>query len=187
VKKREHHHSWAFLSWFEWFTDIIIPYLLIILAIELLIENPLWVLYDLEQWHAITYLDYAILFFFIVDLSFKWWHVKNLTQFVKLYWLDILAVLPFYLGFRVYARFAGLLSTGEEIAAMQKVAHEAVLTREAQLADDLGKLARDEKFLREARPLTRFVQTMERSLRIVSGRQDVGHQGMKHAILKSEH
>ncbi|MBI4150870.1 hypothetical protein HY492_01975 [Candidatus Woesearchaeota archaeon] len=184
----EHHHKYAFLRWFEWFTDLIIPYLLIILAIELLLDNPFWTLYSLEHFEPfVHYLDQFILFFFVVDLTFKWFHVRNLARFVKLYWLDILAVLPFYLGFRVYARFAGIVMAGEELAEAQKIAHEAVLAREAKLLREADALVKEERILKESRPVLRVLQTIERSLRFASGRQDIAHEGMKHTILKSEH
>ncbi|MBI4145635.1 hypothetical protein HY493_05540 [Candidatus Woesearchaeota archaeon] len=183
----EHHHRWKVLRWFEWFTDMIIPYLLVILAIELVLDNPLWTLYSLEPFGPlIAYLDQFILFFFVVDLTFKWFHVQNVVKFVKLYWLDILAVLPLYLGFRIYARFTSLALAGEEIAEAQKVAHEIVLAREAKLLREAEALAKEEKLLREARPLVRVMQTVERSLRLISGQQEVARAGMRHAILKSE-
>ncbi|MEK6849632.1 MAG: hypothetical protein AABY01_03625 [Nanoarchaeota archaeon] len=181
-----HQHS-SFLHWFEWFTDLIIPYLLVILAVELIVDNPFWTLYSLEHLEPfVHYLDNFVLFFFVVDLCFKWTHVRNLPRFLKLYWLDIIAVLPLYLGFRVYARFASIAATGEEIAELQKLTHEAVLAREARLIKEAEMLIREEKLLKEAGPISRGLQTMERSLRFVSGRQEVAQMGMKHAILKSE-
>lgn|GEM_PF-1926966 len=182
-----HTHTHAFLRGVEWFTDLIIPYLLIVLAIELLVDNPFWQLYDLHHLEPfITYFDYFILFFFVVDLTFKWFHVRNVVKFVKLYWLDILAVLPFYLAFRIYARVTTFIAVGEEIAEAQKVAHEVVLAREARLLREAEFLAREERLLREARPLTRFIRTVERSLRLISGRNEVASHGMAHAILKGE-
>lgn len=184
----EHSHPIEFLRAFEWFTDLIIPYLLIALAIELAVDNPLWQLYDLHYLEPfITYFDYFILFFFVTDLVFKWFHVRNVIKFVKLYWLDILAVLPFYFAFRVYARIAALAAVGEEIAEAQKVAHEVVLAREARLLREAEMIAREERLLREARPLTRFIRTIERGLRFLSGRNEVAAHGMAHAILKGEH
>ncbi len=184
----EHHHKYKFLRWFEWFTDLIIPYLLVVLAIELLTDNPFWTLYSLEHFEPfVTWFDHFILFFFVVDLCFKWFHVQNLPKFVKLYWLDIIAVLPFYLGFRVYARFAGIALAGEELVEAQKIAHEAVLARETRLIEEAAKLAKEEAILKESRPVIRALQSVERSLRFASGRQDIAHEGMKHAILKSEH
>ena len=74
----EHHHKYAFLRWFEWFTDLIIPYLLILLAAELILDNPFWTLYSLEHFEPMVgYLDHFILFFFVTDLCFKWFHVRN--------------------------------------------------------------------------------------------------------------
>ncbi|HSU72550.1 MAG TPA: hypothetical protein VLJ21_01745 [Candidatus Binatia bacterium] len=182
-----HEHQFTFFRWFEWFTDLIIPYLLVALGIELILENPFWTLYSLEYLEPfITYLDYFIAFFFIVDLSFKWVHVRNVVKFVKLYWLDILAVLPFYTAFRVYARFAAIAAAGEEVAEAQKIAHEIVLAREAELLKEAELLAREEKILKDARPLARILRSMERGLRMIVGRNEVSATGMRHAILKHE-
>jgi hypothetical protein len=151
------------------------------------LENPLWTLYPLEHFEPfVTYIDYFIVFFFVVDLTFKWLHVKNVVKFVKLYWLDIIAVLPFYLGFRIYARFAAIAAAGEEIAEAQKVAHELVLAREAELLKEAQVLAREEELLKEAKPLARILRSMERGIRMISGRNEVASTGMQHAILKSE-
>lgn len=184
----EHKHRHAFFRWCEWFTDMVIPYLLVVLGIELILENPFWVLYSLEHFEPfMSYFDYFVVFFFVVDLTFKWVHVRNLVKFVKLYWLDIVAVLPFYLGFRVYARFAAIATLSEEVAEAQRVAHEVVLAREAKLLREAELLAKEEKILRESRPLVRALRTIGRGFRFWSARNEVANRGMAHAILKSEH
>lgn len=179
-----HQHWWHHV---ELFVDMMIPYLLVVITILLILENPFWTLYPLEHWEPwVTIFDQLVIVFFIVDLGFKWTHVRNVTQFIKLYWIDILAVLPFYLAFRVYARFSSLAMAGEDVAKAQELAHEAVLAREARLAREVEVLVREERLLKEAEPITRFVRTGERSLRMISGRQEVTHLAMKDAILKHE-
>lgn len=142
---------------FEHFTDHIIPILVIALAIMLILENPFWTLvhlHDYEPW--ITIFDGLIVFFFAVDLVFKWFNTRDLRKFFKLYWLDIIAIFPFYLAFRAYAEVAAVFRVGEEISeAGQKVAHEAVLLREARLLREAEALGREAKEVRNAGRLLR--------------------------------
>ena len=181
------HGHGALWHHLEVFVDEMIPYLLVIITVLLVLENPFWTLYPLDHWEPyVTWFVQGVIVFFLVDLAFKWTHVRNVTKFIKLYWIDILAVMPFYLAFRIYARFTSLASAGEDIAKAQELAHEAVLAREAQLAKEVEALVREERLLKEAQPITRAVRTAERSLRMVSGRQEVTHAAMKDAILKHE-
>jgi hypothetical protein len=181
AKKNPHHdyvHDHKILNDIEHFFDRSIPVLLIVLAVMLVTDNPFWTLYDLhhlEPW--ITWLDFLIVAFFVIDLTFKWFHVRKVVKFVKLYWLDLLAVMPFYLGFRVYAKLSSLVLVGEQIAEAQKVAHEAVLLREA-------RLLREAELLREARPLTRWIRSVSRGLRFFSGKHEMARHGMRAGALK---
>ena len=76
--------------------------------------------------------------------------------------------------------------TRAAVAKLQHIAHETMLTQETQVVSQATRLAQEQRMLREGRPLIRALQTIERSLRFASGRHDVVHEGMKHAILKSE-
>ncbi len=161
--KKERH----LLHKFEWVVDVAVPYLLVVLAALLILEF----LVDLEHYEpVVSILDYVIVGFFALDLFFKWSHVRNAKVFIKLYWIDILAVFPFYLMFRLYGLLAGALIGGEEIAVGQKIAHEAVLLREAEIGKEL-RVAREAKFLRGLR----FVQ---RLLRIIKARLHIARHHM---------
>jgi hypothetical protein len=182
-----HTHFPVFFRVFERFTDAIIPYLLIIIAAELLVDNPFWSFYQLSRLEPyVTIFDAFVIFFFVVDLIFKWLHIRNIVKFIKLYWLDIVAILPFYAAFRIYARFASIAAAGTEIADAQKVAHELVLAREAELLKEADALVKEERLLKEAEPAVRLLRTTERAARFVSGRDEMARAGMKHAILSSE-
>src|SRR3990172_9098228 len=144
-KRRPWHERNPYLSALEHFIDRSIPYLLILLGIMLLLENPFWVLVHLDQYEPwVGIFDSVVVIFFILDLSFKWVHVRKLPKFLKLYWLDLIAVMPFYLFFRIYARAASLILVGEEIAEAQRLAHEAVLAREAEVLKEAKVFAREE-------------------------------------------
>ena len=162
---------------FEHFTDHIIPYLVLLLAAILIMDNPLWTLVDLHDYEPwVTVVDGVIVFFFVVDLLFKWEKTKNIRSFLRLYWLDIVAVFPFYLGFRAYTELAGILLAEEVAEAGQKVAHEAVLLREAKLA-------------REARVAGRGIRMGQRFLRFFRGRFYASHKALLaiHAGHKKSH
>lgn len=162
--KRKEHHLWHH---FEWIVDVVVPYLLVLLAALLILEF-LVDLQHYEPWVSIA--DYVIVSFFVLDLFFKWNHVRNLRTFVKLYWIDILAVFPFYLMFRLYGLLAGVLIGGEEIAVGQKIAHEAVLLREAEL----GKEA---KLIGQVR-LVNGIRFVQRLFRIIKARLHIARKEM---------
>ncbi|MBI4016568.1 MAG: hypothetical protein HY363_02640 [Candidatus Aenigmarchaeota archaeon] len=163
MRKKEHH----LLHNFEWVVDVAVPYLLVVLAALLILEF----LVDLEHYEPlVSIFDYVIVSFFALDLFFKWSHVRNAKVFIRLYWIDILAVFPFYLVFRLYGLLAGALIGGEEIAFGQKIAHETVLLREAEI----GKEA---KFVKEVR-LARGIRFAQRLLRIIKARLHIVRKEM---------
>jgi cytochrome c biogenesis factor len=160
---------------FEHFTDHIIPYLVILLAVVLVLENPFWTLVHLENYEPwITIFDGVVVFFFVVDLVFKWFKTRNVRKFFQLYWLDLLAVFPFYLAFRAYAEVAAVFRVGEELSETgQKLAHEAVLLREARMFREAEELAKEARFARTA---GREIRLGQRLLRAFKGRFYTSHR-----------
>lgn len=155
VKKTRGSHSWVdhFLHRTEWLVNKSIPFAMILLAAILAAQFTV----GLEQYEPwVTYADYFIVGVFVLDLAFKWAHTKKITTFVKLYWIEILAVFPFYLVFRVYQDLAVL---GEGVTEAQRLAHEASLIgKETQVL-------REARLLREAQLAEREIGFAERSLR----------------------
>ena len=173
-KKKKREQLRKALRWFEHFTDKVIPILLVALGIVLILENPLWTLVHLEEYEPwITIFDYTIVTFFVADLIFKWFKVKKLSTFLKLYWIEILAVFPFYFIFRLYTRLGTLLRISSEIREAQTAAHEALLIREASLIRE-AELAKEVRLLRETRPLVRALRLGQRLLRLLKGRVLLG-------------
>jgi cytochrome c biogenesis factor len=160
---------------FEHFTDHVIPYLVVLLAVVLVLENPFWTLVhlsELEPW--ISVFDGAVVFFFVVDLVFKWFKTRNVRKFFQLYWLDLLAVFPFYLAFRAYAEVAAVFRVGEELSETgQKLAHETVLLREARMFREAEELAKEARF---ARTTGREIRLGQRLLRAFKGRLYTSHR-----------
>jgi len=165
---------------FEHFTDHVIPYLVVLLAIVLILENPFWTLVHLEEYEPwISIFDGVVVFFFLVDLTFKWVKTRNVREFFRLYWLDIVAVFPFYLAFRTYAELVGILRIGEEATeTAQKLAHEAVLLREARMFREAEELAKEARVAREVGIIERSIRAAQRLMRALKGRFYTSHRSL---------
>lgn len=144
-----------FLQKLEIFIDHIIPYLLIGLLVVIIGE-----IFYPEQFHhyqlEVDIYDTIVILAFATDLAFKYNRVRKLKKFVKKYWLDIIATIPFFLIFRVLEvfRISEFLETGQQIlheaAGVEKEA--AAISRESKAV----KLTRTERFLRYFKSLGRF-------------------------------
>ncbi len=131
--------------------------------------------YQLETHILIA--DYLVIFIFVLDLIFKYLKTKHLKDFFRKYWLDILAVFPFFLMFRFYEITIGIftpaLAEGAETA--QKLIHEGLevekegvkIIREsekiAKEASELSKVGREasevSKISREASEISKVSRT----------------------------
>ena len=133
-----------------------------------------------EQHHLELYIiavDYSIIALFVLDLVFKYMRTRHIPLFLRKYWLDILAVFPFFLLFRLIELAAGAFSfaVSESAQTLQAVLHEglevekegAKLLKEAEKlatqgsrvareADKLSKLSRSARFMRFIRPILRL-------------------------------
>ena len=80
----------------EHYVDKSIPYLLGLLLIMIILE----LVYKTEAEKYSLYIDiidYFIIFVFVIDLAFKYNRTRNVKKFLKTYWIEIIAILPFYL------------------------------------------------------------------------------------------
>jgi hypothetical protein len=170
----------TFFERLEKVVDKSIPFLMIVLAAMILLGFFI----DLENYEPYTsIIDGTILAFFIIDLYFKWTHIRNLKKFVKLFWLDIIAVFPFYLVFRTYL-FAAEISAATREA--QAAFHEVVLIREAEF---FNKALKESSIVaREERAVVGGIRLLQRTLRFVSGRLRTSHYPMfeKHMQLQEK-
>ncbi len=136
----------------EHLTDRVIPYLLVLLALILILE---FFFKEVAQkyYFFILSADILIVFFFTLDLAFKFNRVRKLKLFLKKYWLDIIAVFPFFLLFRVVEEIFVLFRLSPELSEGQKFFHIGLETE---------KLAKEEIALREIAELqkeTRLART----------------------------
>ena len=160
----------------EKFVNKAIPYVLVVLAGLIILDNPFWSLVDLENYEPyVSILDYIVVAFFVVDLYFKWEKTRNVGKFVRLYWIELLAVFPIYLVSRAFILTSELFRTGEEV---QKILHETVLIREASLLEEGKILTRVDRLAVEARPLLKGFRAGARLFRLIVWRFKVSHHHM---------
>ena len=112
---------------------------------------------------------------FIIDLIFKFNRVRQFKVFLRKYWLDIIAVFPFFLLFRVFEevvsffRISSELSRGQNIIhsglEIERLAKEETLLRELEeggkLFQEGEKLTRTEELTKIVRPITRTPRMLE--------------------------
>ncbi|MBS3146621.1 ion transporter [Candidatus Woesearchaeota archaeon] len=155
----------------EVFVDRIIPYLVLILLALIIGE---FTHYNLVEEHEdiVLIIDYTIVIFFLIDLAFKYHRVRNAKTFVKKYWLDILAVFPFFLIFRLIEEISIFLRLGSQLGDYQKALHTSLevgriseeLVEEQKILreiEEATKLERTSRFGRLLRPLERIPRIFE--------------------------
>ncbi len=143
----------ARISKAEKFVDWLITPAVIVLSV-LVVGELLFEFNRYEPW--VTIADLGVVAIFVADLFFKWQRVHEIKKFVKLYWLEILAVFPFYLIFRA-VNFAGSLLGPEAERTIHEV---SLLRRSTQL----------KAILREEELLGRGIRLGQRLIRLVAAR-----------------
>ena len=133
----------AWLHRIEVTADKIIPYLVVLLLF--LIFGEFFYKEFLESYYLyVVIIDYFIISVFVIDLCFKFYRVRKFNIFLKKYWLDIIAVFPFFLLFRVIEEIAAVLRISGEISEGQKVVHTGI---------EIERIAKEERIIRELREL----------------------------------
>lgn len=149
----------------EKFVDKTIPIILILLAIIITLDNPLWQIYSLEAYEKqLSVFDLVVVILLVIDLYFKWTHIRKIKTFLRLYWLDIFAVFPFFLVFRTYIFVAEFVKAGEEA---QRAFHEALLLRETKILREAKFFQEIERFYEEERLAVRAYRTGVRAFRLL--------------------
>ena len=143
----------AKISKAEKFVDWLITPAVIILTV-LVFGELLFGFDKYEPW--ITIADLIVVAIFVADLFFKWQRVHDVKKFVKLYWLEILAVFPFYLLFRAVSFAGGLLGPETE-----RTIHQASLLRRST---QLRTIFQEEELI------GRGIRLSQRLLRLLAAR-----------------
>lgn len=152
----------------EHFIDKVIPYSLLVLLVIIILELGHFQI-AVKYHKVIEAIDWIVIVIFALDLYFKYLRIKKFSTFLKKSWLDILAIFPFFLLFRVYEelsllfRFsAGELKEGQmvihEVVELEKAAPKFTKegTRIVREVEEAGMVARSYRFSRFVRPLTRI-------------------------------
>lgn len=143
----------------EHIIDASIPYWVLILLVILIVEFGFPS--TAEKYHLIIeILDWCIVTFFVLDLVFKWQHVHHVKPFLKKYWLDIIAVFPFFLLFRFFDEIRLIFRlTATEAKEAQLIFHEGLelekATKVIREGEEVAKISRSSRFLRFIRPIAR--------------------------------
>ncbi len=144
----------------EKFIDMSIPYLLVVLliitAIDIFFEEIAF-----KYSIAIDITDNVIILFFLGDLGFKYRRSSSMSQFVKSSWIDIIAVIPFYMIFRVVEEFAFA-------AEIVKGGQDAVGIAEnvEKEASTLTKEMKNQKIMMRSEKMMRYIKILARVPRL---------------------
>jgi len=147
----------------EVIVDKLIPSLLVLLIAIIVIEfgfKEFAEKYPL----VIEILDGFIIFVFVLDLIFKYLRIRNIPKFLRASWIDILAIFPFFLVFRLVEGIIGVITAGETITSTQKVVHVFVET-EKELSGIIKEGEVITKEVSRADKLARFVRPIARMFR----------------------
>ncbi len=141
----------------ELLIDRLVPFAVILLFFIIIIE---FFFHDIaDTYHTtINVLDYSILSIFVLDLIFKYLRIRKIDRFIKECWLDIIAVFPFFLVFRVFESFLIFTELPKEIRQFQLILHEGTQISEQSAkiireAEEAGKISRVKAIFRIFRGL----------------------------------
>ncbi len=149
----------------EHIIDKSIPYIVILLFIIIVISLAFKEI--AETYHLyIEIADYLIIGIFSIDLIFKFIRVKKVKKFIRSYWLDIIAIFPFYLFLRAFEEIFYLFRFSERLQEGQSMLHAGLELKEISAteketariireAEKMGKFSRSRFAVRFLRPLTR--------------------------------
>ncbi len=152
----------------EKLVDRAIPPLLLLLLV--IIIGDIFFAEKFEPYHSyVDYFDAFLISVFVVDLAFKFHRVRKVPKFIRTYWIEIIATIPFFLVFRFIEFFGieGLIEQG------QRFAHEAgeveKLEKEGgSILKEAGKLERETSaIVKEAGKASRTARVL-RSFRVIA-------------------
>ena len=147
------------IHFIEVFVDKSIPYLVLLLLFVIVGD---FVFHDfMNQYRLyVIIIDYVILIFFVIDLAFKFYRIRNVKLFLKKYWLEVIAVFPFVLVFRLFEEVFILLRFTAPLEEGQKIVHTVA---------EIGKIGEEQKIIRELSQLeqgTRVFRSIEEGTKL---------------------
>ena len=147
----------------EVFVDGLIPPVLAALVIVIVAELFFQAQFDRYRNYADLFDGFVVLLF-TADLAFKYSRVRKMPSFVRMYWLEILATIPFFLVFRLldFFNLADFIQKGQAFAHEEGVAATTAITIEKEVgaiakeASKAGEISRTAKLLNTFRAIGRF-------------------------------
>lgn len=173
----------------ELLVDHSIPYLVVILLVLIILEFVFQE--EVEPYHLyIIIADYLVIGVFCVDLVFKYLKVREIPNFLRHYWLDIIAVFPFFLLFRFFEKIYAVIKLPGLLLEPQTLFHESVILEKEGLrliraAEKTGKASRARLILRFIRP----IQRMPRLVKIIPyfEKPTKDHHAVIKSLSKTQH
>lgn len=151
-----------YLKKIEKITDsLIVPALLAIFVIVIL---ELFFPDTAHHYHGIIALtDNIAISIFIIDVAFKFHRASTWEGFLKNHWLEVIAIMPFFLVFRLVE---GIFIAVDIVDIGQHTAHLAEGARSSRFAEffrtgELGRSTRFGRFLRAFSRSPRFAKAAE--------------------------
>ncbi|MBI5797295.1 hypothetical protein HZA98_00135 [Candidatus Woesearchaeota archaeon] len=143
--------------WIEGAIDRLVPIAVLLLLVIILLEffgGEFTETYRLY----IDIADYIVLGIFVLDLFFKYLRARSFKDFMKNSWLDIIAIFPFFLVFRVFESFLIVAELPQRVNQFQLLLHTGTeISQETakiiQEAEEAGKISRVKTILRMFRGL----------------------------------
>ena len=163
-RNQQGHHG------IERFVDKLVPTMLFLLLL-LIAGNMFFKDFMTRHELYVEIADAAIIIVFAVDLYFKWRRVHEVKPFLKKYWLDIIAIVPFYLVFRLFeGAFLTAAETIRGVSEGQRILHEGLeyerLEREGvKVAKEIeggraGRITSVARFVRVAQRFPRLLKAV---------------------------
>lgn len=131
-------------------TDFLLPYAIILLAVDLVINLFFFEIYSIYNFYFLI-LQWSCLSIFFSDLLFKFFRASTIPQFLKTSWFDILAIFPFFLIFRMFEAL-GLIGT---LSGAVSEAQGVIGT-----GSDIERRAHFERFLKPLLKTPRFAKVL---------------------------
>ena len=186
-----------FLKHAEVLVDFIVPVAIFLLLISVLGELLFVTFFD-KHHLLFEIIEYVVIGIFVLDLLFKYRRASNLKLFWKNYWIEILAIFPFFLLFRLFEGFLGILGILQRVVPeVQDLVHGGLETQrafsritaelraltglEAEGAQIVKEVEAAGKISRSSR-LARIIRPLLRSLRFVK----IGSGDFKKRLRKDE-
>ncbi|HLC88708.1 MAG TPA: hypothetical protein VJG49_01605 [Candidatus Nanoarchaeia archaeon] len=141
----------------EHYNAKLIPYALILLFGVIIFELFIHIENHIVEL-AVEIVDYLVIVVFAVDLVFLAIHAQSVKFFFKNYWLDIIAVIPVALIFKLVNIFYDIFTAVERIAIGQAVLHETL-----EVKTEVAVLSRSERAAKYLKVFTRGIRVITKS------------------------